>query len=82
LQLAALNKALTRESLGLSPFNGKDQNQNPIVKLESPGAGRGYRPNKKDAENPHLNEHMDWFEVKFDKKDNTRPFTAFPAEKK
>jgi len=25
---------------------------------------------------------MNGAEVKFDKKDNTRPFTAFPAEKK
>ncbi|OYU08652.1 MAG: type IV secretion protein Rhs [Pseudomonas sp. PGPPP1] len=82
MQLGALNKAMTRKSLGLEPSNGKDQNQNPILRLELPGAGRGYRPNKKDTENPHLNENMNWFEVKFDKKDKDRPFTAFPSEKK
>ncbi|PTC22071.1 type IV secretion protein Rhs, partial [Pseudomonas palleroniana] len=82
MQLGALNKALTRNSLGLDPFNGKDHNQNPILKLELLGAGRGYRPNKKDPKSPHLNEKLNWFEVKFDKKDNTRPFTAFPVEKK
>jgi len=82
MQLSALNKALTRQSLGLDPFNGKDHNQNPTLKLELPGAGRGYRPNKKDHDNPHRNENLNWFEVKFDKKDNSRPFTAFPAEKK
>ncbi|AZE84350.1 Rhs-family protein [Pseudomonas orientalis] len=82
MQLSALNKALTRKSLGLDPFNGQDHNKNPILRLELPGAGRGYKPNKKDAGNPHLNENMNWLEVKFDKKDNTRPFTAFPAEKK
>ncbi len=76
----ALNKAMTRERLGLDPFTGKDQNKNSIVKLELPGAGRGYRPNKKDNQNPTLNEDMGWFEVKFDKKDETKPFTGFPAE--
>ncbi|MCF5053000.1 hypothetical protein GIW50_17580 [Pseudomonas syringae] len=42
-----LNKALTRDSCGLDSFNGKDHNQNPTLKLELPGAGRGYRLNKK-----------------------------------
>ncbi|NWE21968.1 RHS repeat domain-containing protein, partial [Pseudomonas sp. P7548] len=82
MQLNALNKALTRKSLGLDPFNGKDKNLNPVLRLELSGAGRGYRPNKKDPANPTLNENMNWFEVKFDKNDNNRPFTAFPAEKK
>ena len=82
LQLSALNKALTRESLGLDPFNGKDLNNKPILKLELPGAGRGYRPNRRNPQATHLNENLNWFEVKFDKDDNTKPFTAFPAEKK
>ncbi|OPA89329.1 type IV secretion protein Rhs, partial [Pseudomonas fluorescens] len=81
MQLSALNKALTRDSLGLDPFNGRDHNQNPILKLELPGAGRGYRPNRADAANPHLNENLDGFEVKFDRV-STKPFTAFPTEKK
>ncbi|MCU1758345.1 RHS domain-containing protein, partial [Pseudomonas sp. 14P_8.1_Bac3] len=78
----ALNKAMTRERLGLSPHTGKDHNQYPIVRMELPGAGRGYKPNKKDVNNPKLNEDMNWFEVKFDKNDVSRPYTGFPTEKK
>lgn len=73
---------MTRERLGLSPHTGKDHNQDPIVRMELPGAGRGYRPNKKDINDPKLNEGLDWFGVKFDKDDVNRPFTGFPAEKK
>ncbi|VVO41626.1 hypothetical protein PS712_05922 [Pseudomonas fluorescens] len=82
IHLSALNKAMSRERLGLSPHTGQDHNRDPIVRMELPGAGRGYRPNKKDSENPHLNESLNWFEVKFDKRDPTRPYTAFPSEKK
>ncbi|ANI58005.1 RHS repeat-associated core domain-containing protein [Pseudomonas sp. GR 6-02] len=82
MHLGALNKAMTREALGLSPHTGKDQNKNPIVRMELPGAGRGYKPNKKDARNPTLNEDLNWFEVKFDKDNVLRPFTAFPSERK
>ncbi|KAA0943825.1 RHS repeat-associated core domain-containing protein, partial [Pseudomonas sp. ANT_H4] len=82
LQLNAINKAITRTSLGLDPFTGKDQQKNPIVRLEQPNSGRGYRPNKKDKQNPTYNEQLNWLEVKFDKADSTRPFTAFPSEKK
>ena len=71
-----------REALGLAQFNGMDHSKNPILKLELPGAGRGYRPNKKDIDSPALNENLNWFEVKFDKKDGTRPFTAYPVEKR
>ncbi|MGG5271340.1 hypothetical protein ACQZ2H_27505, partial [Pseudomonas lurida] len=71
-----------REALGLAPFNGMDHSKNPILKLELPGAGRGYRPNKKDIDSPDLNENLNWFEVKFYKKDGTRPFTAYPVEKR
>jgi hypothetical protein len=50
--------------------------------MELPGAGRGYKPNKKDARNPTLNEDLNWFEVKFDKDNVLRPFTGFPSERK
>jgi hypothetical protein len=78
----ALNKAMTREGLGLSPYTGFDHNKAPIVRMELPGAGRGYRSNKKDNNSPTLNEDLNWFEVKFDKQDKTRPFTNFPTERK
>jgi hypothetical protein len=73
---------MTREALGLSPHTGKDHNKNLIVRMELPGAGRGYKPNKKDARNPTLIEDLNWFEVKFDKDNVLRPFTAFPSERK
>uniref|UniRef100_UPI00103698F5 RHS repeat-associated core domain-containing protein n=1 Tax=Pseudomonas sp. Sample_10 TaxID=2448269 RepID=UPI00103698F5 len=82
VHLSALNKAMSRAQLGLLPHTGQDHNKDPIVRMELPGAGRGYRPNKKDPNNPNLNENLNWFEVKFDKKDPSRPYTAFPSEKK
>jgi RHS repeat-associated protein len=82
MHLGALNKAMTKDKNGLIRHTGMDQKKNPIVRLELPGAGRGYRPNKKDAQNPGLNEDMNWFEVKFDKVNTQEPFTGFPAEGK
>jgi hypothetical protein len=46
------------------------------------GAGRGYRPNKKDKQNPALDENMDCFEVGFYQDRVGRPYTGFPSEKK
>lgn len=82
MHLGALNKAMTKDKNGMIKHTGKDHNKNPIVRLELPGAGRGYKPNKKDAEKPGLNETMNWFEVKFDKVNTQEPFTGFPAEGK
>jgi hypothetical protein len=61
---------------------GKNHNNYPIVRMELPGAGRGYKPNRRDAHNPTLNEDLNWFEIKFDKDNALRPFTDFPAERK
>jgi hypothetical protein len=82
VHLSALNKALSREALGLNPHTGKDHNKDPIVRMELPGAGRGYKPNKKNQTAPKLNENMNWSEVKFDQGDVKRPYTGFPSEKK
>jgi uncharacterized protein RhaS with RHS repeats len=82
MHLGAINKAMTKDKNGLIMHTGKDQNKNPIVRLELPGAGRGYRPNKKDVQNPSLNENLNWFEVKFDQVNTQNPFTAFPTEVK
>ncbi|WP_448093526.1 RHS repeat-associated core domain-containing protein [Pseudomonas lini] len=78
----ALNKAMTRERLGLAPYTGWDHNNDPIVRMELPGAGRGYRPNKKDKQNPTLNDDLNWFEVKFDQDKVAWPYTGFPSERK
>ncbi|WP_339454378.1 RHS repeat-associated core domain-containing protein, partial [Pseudomonas sp. EA_5y_Pfl2_R50] len=82
MHLAALNKAMTKDKHGLIMHNGVDQNNNPIVRLELPDAGRGYRPNRRDVQNPILNEHLNWFEVKFDEVNTQKPFTGFPTEVK
>ncbi|WP_188258688.1 RHS repeat domain-containing protein, partial [Pseudomonas sp. PSB18] len=80
VHLNALNKAMTRGELGLDPFTGLDHKKDRIVRQELPGAGRGYKPNKKDKQNPKLNENLNWFEVKFDKQGV--PYTGFPTERK
>ncbi|MFJ2289472.1 RHS repeat-associated core domain-containing protein [Pseudomonas iridis] len=82
MHLGALNKAMTRDKNGLIMHTGQDQNDTPIVRFELPGAGRGYKPNRNDPQNPILNENMNWFEVKFDKTNMQEPFTGFPSEKK
>ena len=43
-------------------------------------SGRGYKPNKRDASDPKLNEIMNGTEVKFDPKNPERPFTAYPVD--
>lgn len=73
---------MTRERLGLDPYTGWDHNNDPIVRMELPGAGRGYRPNKKDNQNPTLNDDLNWLEVKFDKDKVAWPYTGFPSERK
>ncbi|MFC6476092.1 hypothetical protein ACFQDN_05090 [Pseudomonas asuensis] len=78
LQLHAINEALTREARGLSKFTGQDMNENPIVRIEQASSGHGYKPNKKDSNNPHEIKNMDGAEIKFDKEDHDRPFTAYP----
>ncbi|MCU0122176.1 RHS repeat-associated core domain-containing protein, partial [Pseudomonas sp. B2M1-30] len=82
LHLGALNKAMTKDKHGLIMHTGVDQKNNPIVRLELPGAGRGYRPNNRDPQNPSLNESLNWFEVKFDEIQQQNPFTGFPTEVK
>ena len=59
---------------------GFDKNNNPIVRMEQLGAGRGYKPSKRDPQNPILNENMNKAEVKFDKVNTDRLFTAFPTD--
>ena len=77
--MSAINEALTRESRGLSKFTGRDKDESPIVRMEQPGGGAGYRPNKRDNNNPIKVDGMNGAEVKFD--ENTeKPFTEFPVD--
>ncbi|WP_372240833.1 RHS repeat-associated core domain-containing protein [Pseudomonas sp. R5-89-07] len=78
LQLQAWTKATSRTERGLPRYTGVDDSKNNIVRLELPGAGRGYRPNKKDPKNPTFNPSMNGAEMKF-REDGT-PFTLFPTK--
>ena len=80
IQMHALNEALTRKTRGLPAHTGFDREQNPIVRVKMPGAGRGYKPNRRDRQNPIFNENMNGAEIKFDKVHTDRPFTGFPID--
>ncbi|WP_405647944.1 RHS repeat domain-containing protein, partial [Pseudomonas sp. Ld6] len=78
MQLNAINKAMGRMQ-GDSPLpTGFDRRGNPVVIVELPGAGRGYKPNHRNLNDPKYIENMDRAEIRFDRNNPTRPFTAFP----
>ncbi|WP_285354601.1 RHS repeat-associated core domain-containing protein [Pseudomonas sp. lyk4-R2A-10] len=78
MQFRALHFALSRMHKKVPEPTGYDADQNPIVRMKLPGAGRGYKPNERDLSNPRYIDSLDGAEVKFDKRDITRPFTGFP----
>ncbi|WP_150295271.1 RHS repeat-associated core domain-containing protein [Pseudomonas extremaustralis] len=78
LQLQAWTKATSRTERGLPRYTGIDDQKNNIVRLNLPGAGSGYRPNKKAPDNPIFNPSMNGAEMKF-REDGT-PFTLFPTK--
>lgn len=78
LQLRAWTKATSRAERGLPIYTSVDTKKNNIVHLEPAGAGRGYRPNKHDVNNPSFNPSMNGAEMKF-REDGT-PFTLFPVK--
>ena len=43
-------------------------------------SGRGYKPNKRDALNPKLNESVSGAEVKFYSGSPERPFKTYPVD--
>ncbi|OOV95285.1 type IV secretion protein Rhs, partial [Pseudomonas sp. MF6394] len=78
MQLNAINKAMGRMQ-GDSPLpTGFDRRGNPVIIVELPGAGRGYKPNHRNLNDPKYIENMDRAEIRFDRNNPTRPFTAFP----
>lgn len=78
MQLHAINKAMGRMKDGSISPTGFDARGNPVVVVELPGAGRGYKPNNRNINNPTYVENMDKAEIRFDRNNQTRPFTAFP----
>jgi hypothetical protein len=80
IQMHTINEALTRTARGLPQHNGTDRNGNPILRIEQPHSGRGYKPNAHDTNNPHEVTDMNGAEVKFDRNNPNVPFTAYPIE--
>lgn len=78
LQMHTINKALYKMRGKQPSPTGFDSEGNPVVKMEISGAGHGYKPNKNDRQNPRRFENLNNAEVRFDKNNPTRPFTAFP----
>ncbi|ETD35133.1 type IV secretion protein Rhs [Pseudomonas chlororaphis subsp. aurantiaca PB-St2] len=82
LQMHAINEATTRVKRGLPAHTGVDANDNPIVRIEQPGSGKGYKPNRRDEQNPIRVDPMNGAEIKFDPDDPSRPYTAFPTKER
>jgi uncharacterized protein RhaS with RHS repeats len=78
LQCQAIEYAISRMHKKVPEPTGYDNKGNPVVRVKIPGVGRGYKPNEKDLEHPKYVEVMNEVEVRFDKNNITRPFTAFP----
>ncbi|WP_285380126.1 RHS repeat-associated core domain-containing protein, partial [Pseudomonas sp. efr-133-R2A-59] len=82
MQFRAISYALSKMHRDPPEPTGYDSERNPIVRMELPGAGRGYKPNDKDRNSPKYIEGLDGAEIKFDKRNIKRPFTAFPRKVK
>ncbi len=78
IYLQALNKAIYKAQGNNSLHTGYDNLGNPVARMEIPNSGHRYKPNKKDKNNPKQMENMNNMEVRFDKYNITRTFTAFP----
>ncbi|MDX9673655.1 MULTISPECIES: RHS repeat-associated core domain-containing protein [unclassified Pseudomonas] len=77
LQLNAINDAVTRMERKNPTPTGYTQDGDPVIRKEMPGGGRGYKPNKKDKNNPKFIKDLNFSEVRFDQVSG-RPYTAFP----
>lgn len=78
MQLHALNKAIYKMHKNPLSATGLDKKGNPVIEMEMAGAGHGYKPNNKNKSNPYHLENLNKVEVRFDKNNPKRPFTAFP----
>ncbi len=78
LQLHAINDAVSRMNRNPPAPTGFTQTRDPVVRKEMPGGGRGYKPNKKDRDNPKYVDELNYSEVRFRQGDVVKPYTAFP----
>ncbi|WP_426207328.1 RHS repeat-associated core domain-containing protein, partial [Pseudomonas sp. TSPC2-1] len=77
LQLNAINDAITRMDRKKPIATGYTKDGDPIIRKEMPRGGRGYKPNKKDKDNPKFIKDLNFSEVRFDQASG-KPYTAFP----
>lgn len=77
LQMNAINDAVTRMARKNALPTGHTPQGDPFIRKEMPGGGRGYKPNKKDKENPSYIDDLNYSEVRFDRLTG-KPYTAFP----
>lgn len=61
-----------------SACSGFTNGGDPVVRKETPGAGRGYKPNKKEQKNPKYVDELNYSEVRFRRLDIKKPYTALP----
>jgi RHS repeat-associated protein len=78
LQMNAINDAVSRMRRNPPAPTGFTQSGDPVVRKEMPGGGRGYKPNKKDLDNPHYIDELNYSEVRFRQGGLVKPYTAFP----
>ncbi|WP_448110221.1 RHS repeat-associated core domain-containing protein [Pseudomonas lini] len=78
LQFHAINDAVSRMSRKPPAPTGFTSKRDPIVRKEMPNAGRGYKPNRRDRNNPKYVDELNYSEVRFRRQNITKPYTAFP----
>ncbi|MFY0731866.1 RHS repeat-associated core domain-containing protein, partial [Pseudomonas sp. NFX15] len=77
LQMNAINDAVSRMNRKNPVPTRYTPEGDPVVRKEMLKGGRGYKPNRKDKENPKYIEDLNYSEVRFDQV-SLRPYTAFP----
>lgn len=80
LQRQAIGYAISKMDKDAPEPTGYDNRGNPVVRVKMAGVGRGYKPNNKDRNSPKYVEAVNEAEVRFDKNNVKRPFTAFPRK--
>ncbi|KOX99390.1 RHS repeat-associated core domain-containing protein [Pseudomonas nunensis] len=78
LQFHAVNDAVSRMNRKPPAPTGFTNRGDPVVRKEMPGAGRGYKPNRKDKDNPKYVDELNYSEVRFRRQDINKPYTGFP----
>jgi RHS repeat-associated protein len=79
LQFHAINDAVSRMSRNPPAPTGFTNKGDPVVRKEMPNAGRGYKPNRKDKNNPTYVDELNYSEVRFRRQDIKKPYTGFPG---